>query len=241
MSLDRSSYVKLRLPESKASETKAVTRPSLTLSSRHRGMARKGKHKKAGSRAPNKPPPIDTVSQGHSILRFTATSAAAAVSISIGNVLAAIGGIGTIANSTIESVASSFKLHRVTIWPAVVAAGSSQQAEVVWTNSGNYTRDESKSVAIPSGTAMPDVVVNRPPKDALAAAWQVSIAGTTAMFLLTCPAGSIIDVDVSWTLSNNFAGNTQAGYAAVTQGSAYYARLDGVGGKFLPLGVPTTN
>jgi hypothetical protein len=33
----------------------------------------------------------------------------------------------------------------------------------------------------------------------------------------------------------------QTGYAAATLGSFYYARLDGVGGKFLPLGVPTTN
>jgi len=238
---DRSPYVKLRLPESKSSESKVAPRPSTVLSSRRRGTARKGKHKKAGKRAPNKPPPINTVSQGHSVLRFTATSAAAAVSCSIGNVLAAIGGIGTIANSTIESVASSFKLHRITIWPASTTAGSGQQAEIVWTNSGNYTRDESKSVAIPAGTTMPDVVVNRPPKDALAADWQVSTGGSSAMFLVTCPAGSIIDVDVSWTLSNNFAGYTQSGYAAVTQGSAYYARLDGVGGKFLPLGVPTTN
>jgi hypothetical protein len=187
------------------------------------------------------PPTIDTVSQGHSVLRFTATSAAAAVSVSIGNILASIGGIGTIANSTIESVASSFRVHSVTIWPASVTAGASQNAEVVWTNSGNYTKDESKSTAVPSGITMADVVVNRPPPSSLAAVWQVSLAASTAMFLVTCPAGSIIDLDVSWTLSNNFAGFTQAGYAAVTLGSFYYARLDGVGGKFLPLGVPTTN
>jgi len=207
------------------------------------GRARSRAARKGPSARTSKLPPIlDTVAQGHSVLRFTATSAAASAAVTIGNVLMAIGGIGTIANSTVTSVASSVKLHKITIWPASTSAGAGQNAEVIWSNQGNYAKDESKSSVVPTGTTLTDVVVSRPPLNgSLQSAWQASAGAATQFFALTCPAGSIIDIDVSWTLSNNFVNVAQAGYAAVTLGSLYYARLDGVGGKFLPLGVPTTN
>jgi hypothetical protein len=175
------------------------------------------------------------------VLRFTATATAASVQVTIGQVMCAIGSICTIANSTVTSVASSIKLHKITIWPASTTAGAAQNAEVLWINVGNFSKDESKSTAVPSGTTISDVIVDLPPKDSLACFWQASAGAASPLFSLTCPAGSIIDVDVSWTMSNNFAAVVQAGYAAATLGTLYYSRLDGVGGKFLPLGVPTTN
>jgi len=184
---------------------------------------------------------VDTVVTAHSVLRFTLTSAAASTNITVANILMAIGGIGTIANSTVASVASSFKLHKITIWPASTTAGSGQNAEVLWVDLGNITRDESKSTAIPAGVTVADVISERPPKDTQASFWQSAAGGAGTLLSLTGPSGSIVDVSVTWTLRNNITGVTQNGYAAVTLGSFYYARLDGVGGKFLPLGVPTTN
>jgi hypothetical protein len=174
-------------------------------------------------------------------LRFTATAAAASVNITNASLLMACGGIGTIANSTVASVASSFLLHKVTIWPASTTAGATQNAEVLWPELGGITRDESKSTAIPAGVTVSDVICERPPKLSQISFWNSSGGGGSTVFAITCPAGSIIDISVTWTLRNNIAGVTQAGYAAVTLGAFYYARLDGVGGKFLPLGVPTTN
>lgn len=187
------------------------------------------------------PPTVDTVVTCHAILRFTATSAAASTNVTTATLLMACGGIATIANSTVASVASSYKLHSITIWPASTTAGAGQQAEVLWPELGGITRDESKSTAIPAGVTVSDVVKERPPKASQMAFWQSSAGGASTVCSITCPAGSIIDVDLTFTLRNNIAGVTQNGYAAATLGAYYYARLDGVGGKFLPLGVPTTN
>jgi len=192
-------------------------------------------------RVPSLPPTVDTVVKAHSVLRFTATAAAASVNVTTASLMMACGGIGTIANSTVASVASTLKLHKITIWPASTTAGAGQNAEVLWSDLGGITKDESKSTAIPAGVTVADVISERPPRETQAHFWQSSSGGGSNLFALTCPAGSIIDVSVSWTLRNNISGVTQAGYAAVTLGAFYYARLDGVGGKFLPLGVPTTN
>jgi hypothetical protein len=198
-------------------------------------------HSSGSFRAARMPPTVDTVAKAHSTLRFTATSAAASTNVTVATLLVACGSIATIANSTVTSVASSLKLHKITIWPASTTAGSGQNAEILWSDLGGITKDESKSTAIPAGVTVADVVSERPPKVTQAAFWQSSAGGASALFALTCPAGSIIDVSVSWTLRNNLSGVTQAGYAAATLGNFYYGRLDGVGGKFLPLGVPTTN
>lgn len=216
-----------------------VTSPMPTLGSSRKRLS--GGRSMGRSRAPRIPPTVDTVAKAHSVLRFTATSAAASTNISLATLMVACGSICTIANSTVASVASSVKLHKITIWPASTTAGAGQNAEVLWPELGNITKDESKSTAIPAGVTIADVIMERPPKETQVAFWNSSGGGGSTLFSLTCPAGSIIDVDLTWTLRNNIAGVTQAGYAAATLGAFYYGRLDGVGGKFLPLGVPTTN
>jgi len=212
------------------------------LGSKRRSNAWKKTGKKGGKKKNLRmPPELETVVTCHTVLRFTATSAASNVNATIANLLVACGSICTIANSTVTSVASSLRLHRVTIWPSPQTAGSGQQAEVLWPELGNTTRDESKSVAIPSGLTMADVISDTPAKNTVSAFWNSSGGGASPLFTITCPAGSIVDVSITFTLRNNISGVTQAGYAAAGLGSYYYGRLDGVGGKFLPLGVPTTN
>jgi len=202
---------------------------------------KKGGGKGKAKRAPKLPPSLDTVAVFHSVLRFTATSAASSTNVTVATLLVAGGSICTIANSTVTSVASSLKLHKITVWPATSTAGSGQQAEILFPELGNITRDESKSNAIPVGITVSDVVMVRPPAQTQQSFWNSSGGGASTLFSITCPAGSIIDIDVTFCLRNNLAGVTQNGYAAASLGSFYYGRADGVGGKFLPLGVPTTN
>jgi len=247
--MDSNRFVRVNYPKKDPQEfsrslteqkTDSKVMEPVLLARQPRMRARRGRGKRS-SRAPSMPPTIDTVVTAHQVLRFTATSAAASLNITLANILMACGGICTIVNSTVASVASSVKLHKITIWPASTTAGAGQNAEVLWPELGNITRDESKSTAIPAGVTVSDVVMERPPRASQVAFWNSSGGGGSTLFSLTCPAGSIVDVDLTWTLRNNIAGVTQAGYAAAALGSFYYARLDGVGGKFLPLGVPTTN
>jgi len=249
--MDTNRFVRIKYPpaprqetktDSKVMESSHMIRSSAALGRSRKERARNRKGRGRALRAPSKlPPDLDTVVKAHSVVRFTATAAASNVNVTTGTLLVSFGAICSIVNSTVVSVASTVKLHKITIWPATTSAGAGQQAEILWSDLGGITKDESKSRALPVGITATDVVIERPPKETQAAFWQSSSGASSNLFAITCPAGSIIDVSATWTLRNNISGVTQAGYASATLAAFYYGRLDGVGGKFLPLGVPTTN
>jgi len=196
---------------------------------------------KKGGKVKRMPPALETVVCAHTVLRFNNQNAASNVNVTAATLLVACGSICTIANSTVVSVASAFKLHKITVWPGSTSAGAGQVAEVLFPDLGGITKDESRSTAIPTGVTVSDVVTERPPKNTQASWWNNSTVGSSVIATITCPAGSIVDVSITFTLRNNIAGVVQAGYAAATLGAYYYGRLDGVGGKFTPMGAPTTN
>ncbi len=79
-----------------------------------------------------------------------------------------------------------------------------------------------------------------PPKNALAGFWQVVASNASTIALLTCPAGSVIDMDVSFTLSNNLSTATVA-VSSGPLGTPVYLGLDGSTNTVQALGVPTTH
>jgi len=173
--------------------------------------------------------------------RFYANATATNVNVTVGTLLGAMGGIGTIANSTVASMCSTVRVHRVTIWPPVATTGATN-AEVVWfTEGSNFVKDESKESSLPSGITLERPAVCRPPAHSLASFWVTSAAAAGVVFQITCGTGSIVDVLLEGTLGNNIGNLAVAGYAAVSLNVITYGRLDGVGGKFTPLGLPTTN
>jgi len=202
-----------------------------------RGRRKSGKRQRG---APTLPPELEMVFMVHKTLRFLA-SGAFSNNITGQMIAGACGGICTITNSSVSCFASSAKIHKITIWPSVSLTAPSP--EVIWYSPVTVVeKDESKSRTIPSGVTVDRAVVSRPPRNTLAVDWMnlVSI-GTTSLFkLLNVPSASVIDLSLTFTLSNNIL-SQNLGVVTGVLTNVYYLALDGPGTNILrPIGVPTT-
>jgi hypothetical protein len=175
---------------------------------------------------------------GRHSLRFVATAGVSSDLVTVPKLLAAMGGICTITNSQLVSWASSIRVRRVTIFESAQGVAT-VSSEVLWANA---TDVNSKDETISASTVpydRPSMLSSQPPKSSLASFWWNSSA-TTPLFALTCSIGSVIQVDVEFTLSNALTGATAA-IATGSQGSPYFMYLDGPSTHvLLPVGVPTT-
>ncbi len=201
-------------------------------------MGRKGKmvRKSAATRS-DLPPQLQTTSRVRKRLRFLATSALTDQSIT-GQTMA--GACGGIAATTTEVVpwASTIRLRRVTIWPAV--GSTAGIADVTWATDGTlFVKDEFRLTSIPQGVSIDKAVTSVPPKGTLGQFWQTA-SNTSTIFTISAPSGSIVDIVVDFTLSNEIAPTSITVVTAVL-GQVYYLYLDGPGSHLLkPEGLPTT-
>jgi len=191
------------------------------------------------------PPVLNAVITCKHTFRFVvATGFTALQNITGGNLAGAIGGYVTVANSTLSRVASSIRVHRITIWPASQGVGIVPLTpEIVWFAPITVMeKDESKERMIPAGISVVAPLNETPPANTLCADWfAVSSGNTQPMFgLLNLAAGAVIDVSMSWTVTNNLTGATSA-VATGILGTYYYLYLDGSSShQIQPVGKPTT-
>jgi hypothetical protein len=138
-------------------------------------------------------------------------------------------------------MASSFRLNKITIWPPQNAG--SDLAYVTWSsNWASFEKDDEKIATLPDGISVPTAMVFVPPKRAVTGFWVSSGLTTENMFIVVCAVGSIIDVDLSWTICNTFVNQSIAGLASVSIGTVYYLALDGASSnKLVPMGLPSTH
>jgi len=202
------------------------------------GKALSMKSKKGSS---SLPPTLQVTPCVNHTFRF-ANPTAASVTISVGNIAGALGGICTVVNSKVTMVATSFKIRKITVWSS---ASSSAASNVVldWAaGSDNQVPDESKIRSIPEGITETGALVFMPPKNSLAGFWIIVTAGVVAdgVFSLALPAGSIVDLLVDYRTSNVFPAQDATVIVGVLK-TFYYLALDGPGSnKLPPLGLPTT-
>lgn len=211
-----------------------------TPSSRRSGLRQK---RVRGSTSPSLPPANETSITVRHKFRFS-PSGSTAEPVTIGNVLGAIGGICTVVNSSIVSLASSFKIHKVSCWPST--STSETQFEVVWsaTAAGGYMKDSSPGQDMPAGMTVTKPARAVPPPNSLAREWLstgISGGGGDTIFTIQAQSGSVVELDVSFTIKNNLGGITNTVTTAVL-GAFYYLALDGpTSNVFVPLRVPTTH
>ncbi len=150
----------------------------------------------------------------------------------------ACGGICTVANSKLTPWSSAFRILRVKLWPAVgTSAGA---ARIIWNNSGfsDFVRDEVKEGTVPQGATIDRGVVCLPPKNSLARSWVSSAAGTATIFSITSSTGSIIDIDITTTMSTSMPAFPDLTIVTGTLASVYWAALD-TAKTLIPIGRPT--
>jgi len=183
--------------------------------------------------------------------RFVVT-AGQAYSISMLELVGTLGGICTVANSTIQHWCSSFRMRALELYIPAASAGSSPvNAGLEWAVAfTSFLPDTAKMAHNPGGVTAPNSLRYLPPKASLAGDWVNvggSLASSTTLFVITnVPQGTVIDIIIDWTLglvvstSSSLLNSTVATGAL---GNVYYLGLDGpASNKILPsVGVPTTH
>jgi len=185
-------------------------------------------------------PMIETSVMTRHKYRFVSTAGVGAASITVGTIFGAIGTVGTVANSTVTTICSSFRIRKVDIYESAQSVAT-VSSELLWASPVSVN---SSDVAWSNATIpydRPSRISAAPPKGTLASFWWNSSAtSTTPLFSLTCAIGSIVDVEIEATLSNALTGVTISVSTAVL-GALYFLYLDGnTSHKLAPVGLPAT-
>ncbi len=208
------------------------------------GLRTMGESKRASKGAMDLPPPLLPTCVVKHKFRFRCSSALAGQAITLANLLGSFGGICTVANSTIRTWCSSFRIRSISAWLPGGVTGGSNYCFVDWAASGNanFMPDIAKVYTVPDGVTVTGHLDFKPPKESLAAFWfnTANLSTTAAVAGITCPAGTIFDLVVDFTLGN-VSGGVNITVVAGSVGTIYYLALDGPSSnKLVPLGLPTT-
>jgi hypothetical protein len=172
------------------------------------------------------PPQIDITPNCRHTFRFVCGNVAS-VTCTNQDILGAIGGICTVANSTVRLWASSFRMHSVKMWPSANTTTTPTYADVFWGAGAYGSKDAEFLKAVPGGCTVTGLVTFKPPKGTFAANWiSNTISGNYVIMGVQCSIGTIVDVDLSFTLVNQVA-PANSSISTGTLGAIYYLCLDG--------------
>jgi hypothetical protein len=187
-------------------------------------------------RASSLPPEFDATPKLSRRFRFVSTNASFELCTNI-TMSGLLGGIAT-SSTSFQPWSSSFRLHRVTVWPSVNNGSSSTSVQMFWEpGTAGQVRDERKVISIPEGVSITEPSIFTPPSRSLASDWLL-LSQAANLFEVASPPGSILDLQVEFTLSNEFS-SSPITVSGATTGSAYYLAMDGAAGTYTPIGVPT--
>lgn len=171
------------------------------------------------------------------VFRFVATSAFSG-NITQTQIGGASGTIATVTNSTVAYINETFKVRRLRIWTPPASQGAAATCSINWIGGSFAPNKEISDTSV--SVAVPAHVDSRPPPNSSGAFWQ-NMAGSTAIFTLVCPAGSIIDLHIDY-IEGDDEGVNSAAVAAAVLGHTYYLALDGPASNLLvPVSLTTTH
>jgi hypothetical protein len=188
------------------------------------------------------PPEFQAVmTQHHKFYFLVEVAGVTSVSINDRYIRGACGGICTVANSKVQPWAGSIRINSITCWLPVVS-GSTASADCYWVSTGTeFIKDDEKFRLIPEGVTVTGPMRFTPPPRSLAGDWISDAGAATNLLGLVAPNGTVVCLDVSFTLANNIVAVNQT-VASGTLGAVYYLALDGpTSNTLVPQGVPTTH
>ncbi len=166
--------------------------------------------------------------------RFTSTSGTAQTIID-DDVVGIAGAVCSVANSTLNMIAQSVKIHEIEIWTPPASQGSAATCSVEWLSTYSPSIEVSDTTV---SVSRPAHVVARPPEGSAASFW-INPGGTQNIMKLTAPVGSIIDLKCTHVLVDGTVGRSYT-VAAGTLGVLYYLPLDGASDVYVPTSLTTT-
>lgn len=200
---------------------------------RKRGFKRNNRNRNAQPLGVN-PPAIQGNIRLRHIYRFAATALAENV-VQAGSLLAAAGVVCTATNSSSVVLNSGYKIHRITVWAPGISGVTTCRLQWFSGLGGSKTGEVMDTTL---SSAVPAHVSSRPPAGSNAS-FQGG-TGSTVVCLIECPAGSIIDVDMT-VYAVDDASSISRSIAAGTLGYQYWLALDGTTANLVPVGLRTTN
>lgn len=231
-------YVKLEKPllvrtprySSKFEEIKLDTDPFngvLMLKSPRKAMA-------SGSL----PPQFSVTHTVRNSIRAFVCKSANATTVTTRDMMGIFGCIGSVVNTTMVPIASTFKINAIHVWPAP-SGSNPDSADLYWSPSlSPYTRDDEKISVLPTNVSVTTPFTFRPPKGSLAEFWQGGQAST--IFNIMCAVGSVVYVDADYTITNSIL-PTPLTVTTAAVSTFYYGYLDGATNhQFQPVGVLST-
>jgi len=205
-----------------------------------RGVSRSSGKSLAGSQLPRS---LNvTVTCSHTF-RFYTTGALNAYAVTLRNLFGICGAVCSVVNSTLASIAGSVKLGYIDVYTAV-ANGSADNPLITWAEQlTGYGKDVAVTTSVPAGVTNSGGRLRfRPPRSAPSSKWlNADYVATTPFLYVTAIAGSVIDVNISWTLQNAYGGLGLAGHTTAVVGTFYYEYLDAPSNNVCkPVGLPST-
>jgi hypothetical protein len=162
-------------------------------------------------------------------MRFTVIAAAATTAISFQNLLDTI--ILATTNVLGYDVFDIVRIRSVEVWSQSAIGTPSTVTVSYSTATGDRSIHTDTSLGI-----KPAYIKAVPSAKSLASFWQVSAAGVA--FTVTCPAGSVVDVSLSYKTSEIAPVAANAALVAANVGDIFYRGLDGLalaGTNFPPI------
>lgn len=214
---------------------KAKGRNPRQNSRKQRGPARRG----AATGSSQNPPQFESNLKMNHKFRFMASSSETNFSITDSSIIGALGGICTVANSTVTNFAQSFKIRKIEMWAAPSAQGNASTVSVEWFGFGNSPNIEHSDTTL--SVAKNARVFSVPPPSSLASFWQKSTS--TTLFLLSFPANSIIDITFDIMMADQETALETSAVTTATLGHIYYLALDQEAGSHIlvPVSLNTTS
>jgi len=173
--------------------------------SARRGRGGKTSRRKKGRRSvPNLPPRLELVMTVDLRLRFQSNNSTSAVSLTRRSLCACLGGIVTVANTTVTMLFTTYRLQSVICWPS---SNSSVLIDVPPTQSGAeqaLNKESTKNAAIPAGMTVDEAVVWKPKRGTMMGMWQaVGNDPTDQLLAISCESGAVFDFHIQATLGGS--------------------------------------
>jgi hypothetical protein len=175
------------------------------------------------SRISSSIPQISSNITGTHRFRFIASSAIVNTSILTGDILK-ISGLFAATTVLLYPVNKTFRLKRVEVWAPTATSTTGAICSVEWPTGQTGPTKEVSDISI--NVSEPAHLVAIPPPLSIASFWQQD--GTTSMFVLNCPGGSVVDITIDYVQDDDgVASALPITVVGATVGTIYYGFLDG--------------
>jgi hypothetical protein len=208
--------------------SKGTAQMASGLISLRRGSGKKRSRSKNGKLGiASLPPELDATVSFSKKYRYIAQDASAtAKTVTVGTILVSMGSMA-ITTTQVSSLCSSFRIKKITMYPALGTGVTPLLEWVDAATTGLNVKDEKVGRSIPAGVTVEAPITIRPPKNSEISWWWDAQATGVTLFVLSAPVGTILDLDVEATIVNSGTNVQETSYTSLTVGAIYYPALEG--------------